>query len=371
MPTAAPCGPCALAADATLHEAEVLGDGPAGWAVAIGLAQRGWRVAVRGGTARREPRIELLAASALSRLQQLGIGSEDLGTVARPCPGTWSCWGSGHAVCLDAVTQVFGAAWSVDRPELDALLRRRGLQLGVREAGAGRAPADPAAARPWQVLACGGVSGLAGTAVHDDRLIAFTARGSCGIASPGLDRRLLIEALPEGWAYGLLGPGDTAGIGFITDAQAVAGRNARAVACAAMRGSERIARLLDAFPVVRLAAAPIPCHWRPVRAGARAVRVGDAQASYDPITGRGLWEALYTADRVAAALHAGGGELRSMEEASRQAYRVYLAQRAAFYAEASGRFGTPFWARRAGQLMRLTDHRTRTSSWSGAAGSPP
>lgn len=326
--------------------AEVLGDGPAAWAVAIGLAQRNWPVTVRGLRAKPTSRIELLAASAVRRLTHLGIGPDDLDTVAQPCPGTWSCWGAEHADCQDAVTSIHGAAWSVDRARLDALLRKRAMELGVTDATGAPAFPEVPGTRRWQVLAYGGVSSRAGADVYDDRLIAFTV---CGVLRPGAaetDARLLIEALPEGWTYGMLGPNDTGGVGLITDAQAVAGHNPWLLVLSALRRSCRISRMLDALAHTTPHAKPVPCRWRPVRAGTRIVRVGDAQASFDPISGRGLWEGLRMAEQVAAAVHDGGGGLLDVEEASRDAYFAYLARRAALYAVGAQRFLTPFWARR-------------------------
>ena len=157
----------------------------------------------------------------------------------------------------------------------------------------------------------------------------------------------LIEAGPDGWAYGVAGPGDLYCFGVVTDAEALAGSRPDAFASArtwpAPSGLPVSRRLLrrSIFGPCR-----VPCRWLPLRAGPGCVRVGDAQASYDPIAGRGLWEAIRGAEAVALALDTDPGRLEVIEDHSARRYRRYLADRRAFYRLGFERFGTAFWERR-------------------------
>jgi hypothetical protein len=115
-----------------------------------------------------------------------------------------------------------------------------------------------------------------------------------------------------------------------------------------MGETERIARLAEAV-VGRLAIVglPVDCRRRPLKAGPRSIRLGDAHMSLDPLAGRGLWEAIYRTERIMAALDRCQHEVDCMELGLRAGYARYLRQRAAFYREGYARFRTGFWARRA------------------------
>lgn len=328
----------------------VLGDGPAAWATAAGLARTGWVVTVSSLTSgRKGSRIELLAASAARFFPSLGLSGDDLKSVAKSCPGSWSCWGQDGPACVDAISSPHGASWSVDRGRFDSMLRKRALDMGVVEDTDGASPKQRGNVQ-WQVWASGAVSNrsiVSGPNQYDDRLIAFVGRFPLADDSAGLDSRLLIEAKPDGWAYGLVGPGGIAGVGFITDALSVSGEDARRFAADALRSTERISRLVNASrQPLKLAAVPVPCRWRPLQAGDGRVRVGDAHASFDPVAGRGLWEALRLAAQLPGALASGPEGLEALEQSSRSNYQGYLEQRLRFYADALQRFDTPFWARR-------------------------
>lgn len=341
------------------RHADVLGDGPAAWASAIALALAGWSTNVRRGAAptRHVPQIELLAPSAARQLARLGISTQHLRSIARPCPGSWSTWGSHSPETFDAVCSLYGESWSVNRAGLEALLQQRAQELGVGVDLSGNCPPMEVGASHWQVLACGATSRVAAAAEadkYDDRLIAFVAVGPCLAPGYTVDARLLIEALPNGWAYGLLGPGRVAVVAFVTDSDCLSGQNARAFATEALRGSARVVDLFEAISApAALAAVPIICRRRPLLAGSRKLRVGDAQASYDPISGRGLWEALSMSERVAQAMDAGGDALLELELSSRRSYDSYLRQRMEFYASAQQRYETSFWSRRTAEVERV------------------
>ncbi|WP_246205448.1 hypothetical protein [Microvirga arsenatis] len=134
---------------------------------------------------------------------------------------------------------------------------------------------------------------------------------------------------------------------MITDALSLSGQRPPLFASGLLARTERIARLLERLhdaPVVR--AMPLPCRWLPLRAGPKSVRIGDAHASFDPLAGRGLWEAIRRAEEIALALDTDPALLESIERSSKKAYQRYLAERADFYRDGCIRFGTDFWVRR-------------------------
>lgn len=321
------------------RRAEVLGDGPAALAAALGLARRGWRVdlVVPPRRAKEISRIDVLGGSALATLARLGVSRDDMLAVARPCPGTWSHWGREGPSGMDYLATPQGPAWAVDRCGFDALLEARALAAGVTRA-AGRE------GRSWRILASGR---LGATGAVDDELVALVAMGEVPASAAPVDTRLMIEAAPEAWAYGVMGPGRSVCLGVITDAEALAGARPGPFAADVLGRTERIVRLLDRLGgPLAVGATPLPCRFLPLHSDARSIRVGDAQASLDPLAGRGLWQAIRGAGEAAAALDEEPERLTLLAQRAQAAYRSYLATRAAFYCAGHDRFGTGFWARR-------------------------
>ena len=276
--------------------------------------------------------------------------------MARACPGTWSRWGLGGAATTDYLTSPHGHGWSVDRAGFEQLLARRAVEAGAdfksgRVRSTIRQP-EGAPARP-----------TAATSGASSRPAGFPGEGS---RTPGrtvttgswrwwlsprpeaparsLDSRLIVEAGPDGWAYGVAGPDDLHCVGVVTDAEALAGSRPNDFATRLLAGTERLAAFAAICPTFQ--AVPVHCRWLPVRAGQCSVRIGDAQASFDPVAGRGLWEAIRMAEAVAVALDTDPDQLDVIEDSSARRYRRYLADRREYYRIGLERFGTGFWERR-------------------------
>jgi 2-polyprenyl-6-methoxyphenol hydroxylase-like FAD-dependent oxidoreductase len=321
------------------RRAEVLGDGPAALAVAIALARRGWVVGVVAPRrrAKREVRIDVLEGSALPALARLGVSRDDMLAVARPCPGTWSRWGAEGAASFDYLATPHGPAWAVDRAGFEALLCTRATTVGVTHAS-GREPVG------WRILASGR---LAEPGEVDDSLIALLVTGEMASTAVPVDGRLMIEATPHGWAYGVVGPNNRLCLGVITDAEALAGTRPPRFATDVLCRTERIQQLLHRLgEPLTVAATPLPCRFLPLQAGETIVRIGDAQTSFDPLAGRGLWEAIRGAEQVANAIDEDPERLTLLSRRARENYSGYLARREAFYRAGRDRFGTGFWDRR-------------------------
>jgi 2-polyprenyl-6-methoxyphenol hydroxylase-like FAD-dependent oxidoreductase len=327
------------------RRATVHGSGPAALATAITLAQSGWSVCIRptARSARQAARVDVLEGAALPVLSYLGIQRQDLLDVARPCPGIWSHWGmEPHA--KDHFAGLHGPAWAVMRPALEEMMISRATALDIDQCEA-IAGADDG----WQIVAVGRL----GTAyrvgeqpVADDELVAFIGTGIVS-SDEAVDARLLIEAVAEGWCYGVMGPNGAVCLGFITDKEELVRSQGKSRALDALEGTARISRLLHRLKQpLKLSATAVPCRWLPLMADARTIRVGDAQASYDPIAGRGLWSALTRSTLVAKALARNARDLTDVAQLLRRDYERYAAEREALYREALARFGTGFWARR-------------------------
>jgi 2-polyprenyl-6-methoxyphenol hydroxylase-like FAD-dependent oxidoreductase len=95
--------------------------------------------------------------------------------------------------------------------------------------------------------------------------------------------------------------------------------------------------------LLAVATTPVPCRFLPLRANKETIRIGDAQASFDPIAGRGLWHAIRGAEEVAIAIDEDPERLVSIGRQAADAYRQYLAIRGDFYRAGCERFRTAFW----------------------------
>jgi hypothetical protein len=188
-----------------------------------------------------------------------------------------------------------------------------------------------------------------------DRLFALIAlldpRDDTGARLGALEagHALLIEAIPQGWWYSAPLADGRLVAALLSDAEGLRGGRVHAWSRACDLGPHTR---------MRLAAFQEPTHSF-VRAAGPAllgtalphhVAIGDALRRGDPLAGRGIEEALDSAARGVAALHASeSGDalaLADFVEQARTRHREHLATRRRLYA-AVRRFGDqPFWRMR-------------------------
>jgi len=358
-----------------MYDAMVLGGGPAGAAAALTLARAGRDVLLvdGGGGAGRVG--EALPPAARPLLRELGVLERVRRAGHLRCPGNVALWGAPVPVVHDFLLDPHGCGWHLDRARFDRDLQAAAEQAGARLARATRAVAVDKAGRGWRVrLRHAGEERLARSrwlidasgrgsvfarrlgAVRrcDDRLLAFVA--CWRPAAPDRDARTWIEAAPDGWWYSARSPSGARLTAYHTDAD-LAARDA-------LRSARGLLAHLAQSPHLHalLASCRGEIDGRPRGVDASSGRldratgdgwlaVGDAAASFDPLSSQGLLNALYTGLKGAEALHralAGEGSgLLAYEDRLRRVYRTYLARRTSFYA-AEGRWpGRTFWRRRA------------------------
>ena len=142
---------------------------------------------------------------------------------------------------------------------------------------------------------------------------------------------LSVTAEPDGWWYTALLPGGRRILAFHTDADLEAARSTVHIGALTARARERRALepFLEAFrldagtPIGRCAAHGA---WIERAVGAGWIAVGDAALACDPLSARGLFDALYTAFLGAAAvrevlafLDGHNGEIRAKLDAGTEA----------------------------------------------------
>jgi flavin-dependent dehydrogenase len=379
----------------------IAGGGPAGAAAAITLARQGCRVLLAEAGEGRWPRIgEGLPPSTRALLRELGLLDRVLADGHRRSPGTIAFWGADTAHVEDTLFGLHGDGLQLDRGRFDAGLRaaaraagadvREGARLRLLERGDAHtahaielhaigkhagAPAPQRLQARWLIDAGGRAATLsracgARRIVHD-RLLAFHQR-LVGGAATDRDGRTWVEAVADGWWYSVLLPSDERLIVFLGD---FSGERGPADRRALLEG-DGLWRKLRAAP--RLHALCADHGWQPHGAvsgadagsaeldragGERWLAVGDAALAFDPLSSKGIANALYTGLRAAAAIRecdqGDPDAVAAYAHHLREIHRVYRDQRRMFYTLERRWPDSAFWRRRAGPTMETAEIRTR------------
>lgn len=352
----------------------VLGGGPAGCAAAIALRQRGVeRVRVVAPGRAGIPVGETLLPETGALLDRLGIWHRFLAEGHERCWGSSSTWGSEAVGYNDFIFNVWGNGWHLDRARFDAFLLAEAesagaeVDRGARFEGHEAETADGvdlalvrkggAAARlnaRFVVDATGSGAVFARTRgarrAFCDRLVFVYGFFDAPDAEPAF-RVTMVEAAETGWWYAAGLPEKRVAVAFAGDPGFVR-ESGMAQSdqqwLSRLLGTREISRRLDGCrlrPGLVTRAAPSGLST-PLR-GKRWVAAGDAAASYDPLSGRGIYMALSygieAADAVASALESDSTKIAAYESMVVQDFDAYRAERIAFYSAETRWASSPFW----------------------------
>ncbi|MGO1001230.1 NAD(P)/FAD-dependent oxidoreductase [Lysobacter sp. CA196] len=362
-------------------EVAIAGGGPAGAAAAIVLARAGVRVLLADSGGGREFRIgEGLPPSARSLLRELGLLERVLADGHRPAHGTIAAWGAEAPRANDFIFQLHGHGLQLDRVRFDALLRAAARDAGAEvvesaqlrpdttPGGGERAPHrlrlrrrngdEDRIGASWLIDASGRPAALAralGAArIEHDRMLAYYLRLRSERDSD-CDGRTLVEAVEDGWWYSVLLPGGERIAAFLTDPDLIDRR-------ALLDGDGLWEKLSRTTPLRKLCEAH---GYRPHgrahgadassaeldrAAGDRWLAAGDSAIAFDPLSSKGIGNALYTGQHCARALlaHEHGDTMAPDRYAAhlREIHRVYREQQCAYYAMETRWVDSAFWTRR-------------------------
>lgn len=370
------------------YDVAIAGGGPAGAAAAIVLARAGLRVLLADGGGEREFRIgEGLPPSARRLLHELGILERILADGHRPSPGTLAFWGTDAPLVNDFMFQLHGHGLQLDRVRFDAQLRATAREAGAEVVESTRLQFDvsvhDSAVSPhrlrlrrdggdelklearWLIDASGRPATLArqlgATHIRHDRQLAFYQRLR---SERGSDRdgRTLVEAVENGWWYSALLPAGERLVAFLGDADLIERR--------ALLESEGLWVMLQQTMQLRVMCAEHG--YRPhgrthgadasstelhPAAGTGWLAVGDAAVAFNPISSKGISNALYTGSRGAQVLlDHGCGDVHAFARYAnhlRDIHRIYREQLRIVHAVEKRWPQSAFWKRR-----RIHDDRT-------------
>jgi flavin-dependent dehydrogenase len=329
----------------------IVGAGPAGSYLAQLLAKSGASVLLLDTACREKPYLETLS----SRARPM----HGVPTGASPCASNLSCWGGPEPVERAGILRPWGHDWFVDRSVFDAELRDNAIAAGATcwRAGARRAERHGSGwhldlhdgrriSARFVVDATGRASAIAtklgARRRRHDSLVGTSITLDC--EETRLQHATLVAAAPGGWCY--VGPGRRAACAvYFTDADLPEYR--------ALRDPHGLARLLDeCLPFATTAPARCGRSWAAFSeilhpaAGDGWLAVGDAAASFDPLSSQGLFRALSSAtlaaETIAGVIDTAAYQLRLQVD-----FLDYLAGRAAVYGRESRWPHQPFWRRRA------------------------
>jgi flavin-dependent dehydrogenase len=306
----------------------VAGAGPAGATIARLLARQGRCVWLVDPGTRHVDRLEIIAPAACGVVEALGIVHLlDDALIARPCPGIRRRWGTPEIEIDDFLRRPGGRGFVIDRAPFDETLRRMARDAGVvcltgrvvaarregeavvgkiesgsKEFGISTGLVIDATGRPSVVARRMGARRLV-----SERLVAERQHVDASPPTSGPDAAWLdVEGHRGGWSYAVSGPGER--------------RDRWAIYAPEQRPHDRSSMRADASSALLSRAA-----------GEGWIAIGDAAASFDPVTSQGLVNALSTAHVAAGAVLSPGG----LDHDARAAYSDAVA--ATFHYSEAGR----------------------------------
>lgn len=354
----------------------VAGAGPAGAAFALNLAPARKVLLLEYRDAAAVRIGESLAPAARRLLTDMRLWDAFLAEGHAPCYGTRSVWGAVEPSESDALRDLDGPGWHLDRVRFDAWLRQvavaRGAALlmparpvGIARDGAGwlidiEIDGRTVPVRTRLLIDASGRSSVIGRWLGARRVVAdrLVCGWIYGRDSPGRQSGVThIESEPDGWWYTAPLPGNRRVVAFHTDADLPAA----AVAADAGALPDRIAGrsflagcLADSGFTPGSATGFCAAHGSALDAagGDGWAAIGDAAISFDPLSSQGIFNGLYTGMAAAeAADRYLGGDPRDLQgylaslASIRDVYRRHLH---AWYALERRWADRPFWRRRMG-----------------------
>lgn len=356
----------------------VIGGGPAGSATAMALSKSGLRVAIVERQAAPKLRVgETLAPDVRPVLQTLGVWKEFLAAGHIRSVGNRSLWGSDRPSDYSFIFSPYGCGWHLDRQRFDEMLLRAAVSAGATSlAGFSLSKAVPLSHEGWTlelskgreqislrahfVVDATGRASVFARHLGAKRQSLDTLVGIVGYLDRGDEQETvayvtLVEAAEKGWWYSAHLPEGKLVVAYMTDANIAARQEAIDPA--------KWTELLKATEYTRERAESGGYHlssvpkiisanssYLNVAAGSRWMAVGDAAATYDPLSSQGIATALSSglnaARSIMACFEGDADALRDYAVRIKQEFAKYLNTRRSYYAIEKRWPDSSFWQTR-------------------------
>jgi flavin-dependent dehydrogenase len=283
-------------------------------------------------------------------------------------------WGSAAAHCREAILDPYGCGWHLDRRLFERQLIAAAVQNGAALLDNCAQIETEAIPTGWQfqieragrqigltsnyAVDCTGRSARLAVKAGARRIIHDKLVAMWGIREEGredADRRIYIEAAPDGWLYSAQIPNRRRVVAFFTDGDLCDLADLRSAASFAryIARSCHLSAVTDGL-ADRIVAGPFRVNaasTRLVRAfGERWIAAGDAAQAFDPLSSQGIMAAILGGHNAAAALiaaHSGDHDSPEQLQADLDGkYAAYLVERQAYYRAEQRWREWPFWQRR-------------------------
>jgi flavin-dependent dehydrogenase len=342
----------------------VVGGGPAGAAVALCLARQGCKVALLEATAYESQRYgETLPPEINPVLRELGVWDAFRNLSPLEAPGMISVWGDPIPVESDFIRNVHGLGWHIDRASFDRMLvleaEKAGAQLHLRR----RVNTCSREGDCWRVnglrarilVDASGRNGIRldgnGDRDTDDELLAIALSVS-RTRRNGEDLRTCIESTPSGWWYTAPLPNGSAIAMLFTD-PAIYRQDGISIQ-QQLSNAPITGRRLKGGQIDNSRVLHVTSSCRRAVFGAGWLAVGDSACSFEPISGRGIFNALRRASFASTAIieQLGGNPDLTIEYAwqLRLEYDEYVRQRWLYYTSERRWSNHLFWRSRRASL---------------------
>jgi len=352
----------------------VIGGGPAGAVGAARLAMAGAAVVlIDKANVQPEKVGESLPPLSARLIRALSIEAAFDASSHLPASGVRTAWGSRDKE-RPFILSPYGYGWLLDRPAFDQGLRDFAMTKGVRVIDQAKAGTIFTRRDQYHFQLVRGsklISGIAGSIldcsgrsadfalrhgakrITYDRLVAFW-RIFHGTSVRDADNQTTIESVHDGWYYSAKIPHDRRVVVFLTDGDLPSCKRAKnPSAWALMLKETRLIQFLIEGGAYRWASRVHATSASSARltnvCGRSWLAAGDAAMSFDPLSSRGILQAMASASNAAAALieqNSGRSSafIHYKEEMSQQ-YEDYLAELPRKY-ETGEAFKSEFWQRR-------------------------
>lgn len=371
-----------------MPSAIVIGAGPIGALAARLLAQHGWQVTLVNRPSSRSSSAEYKAGETLppvanSLLKQLGIYDLIQQGPHVSCPGNQSAFGSDELVDFDFIYSSNGQGWHLDRTYFEQQLLQQSTECGVTIISANVRDArfenakwtvnlsnlksaikyekESTLTADYLIDASGQSRFLARqqgiTINHYDKLAARVAVFKTETAQQ--DHRTLIEADRNGWWYSTCVPNKIRIVAYFSDLdlEAFQSCNSEDSFLSQLEATNFVQqRLMQECLKISLSEisssnflsffteAAKSSQMNQVQ-GEQWIAIGDAAASYDPLSSQGLWSGFQSASFGVQSLLAIVPQ-ESYSKWNRMSFQSYLSNKKHYYGMEKRWRDSEFWVRR-------------------------